>query len=203
MAKQVKCKKCKLTYDKKKYECPYCHTKRFNPTGLIVFFIILLLGAGAIYYFFGDKITEYIKEDRNDISNNSGLIFNNLSITPSLEKENIYIVNFDIVNSTESSLNKKYMLINLADKVRAPVTEGKYIIWDNDYEILDLQMLSEEIYKAEYEIKIEREWDVLEIYLRELKTTSEETEEMKIFTYKNGFEKSETETTPDINIITE
>lgn len=65
MAKQIKCKKCNLTYDKKKYECPYCHKKRFNPTGLIIFIIILAVAAGALFYFKGNDIINSLKEIKN------------------------------------------------------------------------------------------------------------------------------------------
>lgn len=64
-AKKVKCKKCKLTYDKKKYECPYCHKKRFNPTGLIVFLVLLIVAAGTLFYFKGNDIINSFKEAKN------------------------------------------------------------------------------------------------------------------------------------------
>ena len=60
-AKKVKCKKCKLTYDKKKYECPYCHKKRFNPTGLIVFLILLVVAAVVLFYFKGNEIVDPVE----------------------------------------------------------------------------------------------------------------------------------------------
>lgn len=64
-AKKVKCKKCKLTYDKKKYECPYCHKKRFNPTGLIVFLILLVVAAAVLFYFKGNEIVDTMQETKN------------------------------------------------------------------------------------------------------------------------------------------
>ncbi len=194
--KKVKCKKCKLTYDKKKYECPYCRKKRFNPTGLIVFLVLLIVAAGALFYFKGNDIKDIL--NNTNVTNESGLIFKNLSVTPSAEKANVYIVKFDIENKTGKSLDKAYLLVNLADKVKAPVTYGKYLEWDEDYTGVELHMLTDEIFKAEYEIKIENEWNELEIYMREYIKDTEEFTEMKIFTFQNNI----TETT-DISIITE
>lgn len=202
--KQVKCKKCKLTYDKKKYECPYCHKKRFNPTGLIIFLIILVIAAGAVYYFYGDKVNEYIKGINTSNSQN-GLIFKNLSVELAEGKENTYRIKFDIENKTGNSINKNYHIINLADRVRAEITKGDFSLWKYDYELIELKILPKEIYKAEYEIKIENEWKELEIYLCEINIEElelKESEEMKIFTFKNNIEINESETT-DINIITE
>lgn len=48
--KEYKCKKCGLTYDRKYKACPYCKKPR-PKTGLVIFLIILILGAvGAFYY---------------------------------------------------------------------------------------------------------------------------------------------------------
>lgn len=77
--KKVKCKGCKLTYDKKLYKCPYCHRKRFNPTGLIIFLIILVLALGAAGYFFWDEIKEFIADKQAetvlDENEGKGLVF--------------------------------------------------------------------------------------------------------------------------------
>lgn len=194
--KKVKCKKCKLTYDKKKYECPYCHKKRFNPTGLIVFLVLLIVAAGALYYFKGNEIKDVL--NNTNVTNESGLIFKNLSVTPSAEKANVYVVKFDIENKTGKSLDKAYLLVNLADKVKAPVLRGSFLEWNEDFTGVELHMLTDEIFKAEYEIKIENEWNKLEIYMREYIKDTEEFTEMKIFTYENNIEE-----TTDVSIITE
>ena len=85
--KKIKCKGCKLTYDKKLYKCPYCHKKRFNPTGLIIFLIILVLAIGTAGYFYWDEIKEFISNKQNetvlDENEGKGLIFKNVSITRS------------------------------------------------------------------------------------------------------------------------
>ncbi len=194
--KKVKCKKCKLTYDKKKYECPYCHKKRFNPTGLIVFLVLLIVAASVLFYFKGNEIKDVL--NNTNITNESGLIFKNLSVTPSAEKANVYVVKFDIENKTGKSLDKAYLLVNLADKVKAPVLRGSFLEWNEDFTGVELHMLTDEIFKAEYEIKIENEWNKLEIYMREYIKDTEEFTEMKIFTYENNIEE-----TTDVSIITE
>lgn len=216
MAKKVKCKKCRLEYDAKKYECPYCHKKRFNPTGLIIFLIILIIATGLVFYFWGDKIKElFIKKEQTqetiiDITtsetfleaenNNGGLAFKNLSVT---KYEDIYTIKFDIENQTGKSLDKEYTLVNLVDKVKAKVLEGNFIYWASDYESVSLHMMSEEIYKAEYNIQTKDEWKELEIFLREYDEETGEYIDIKVFTYENNFETiTETETT-SINIITE
>lgn len=215
MAKKVKCKKCRLEYDAKKHECPYCHKKRFNPTGLIITLIILAIGIGTIYYFFSDKIKEmFIKETTNETivntfteskNNNGGLAFKNISVTKSDEYNDIYTVKFDIENQTGASLDKEYSLVNLADKVKAKVLEGNFVYWANDYESVSLHMMSNEIYKAEYNIQIKEDWKELEIYLREKDEETKEYIDIKVFTYENTEQEkeSETETTTSINIITE
>lgn len=213
MAKKVKCKKCRLEYDAKKYECPYCHKKRFNPTGLIIFLIILIIATGAIYYFFGDKIKELFIKNETTLktviqseNNNGGLAFKNISVTKSEEYSDIYTVKFDIENQTGASLDKEYTLVNLADKVKAKVLEGNFVYWASDYESVSLHMMSDEIYKAEYNIQIKEDWKELEIYLREYDKETKEYNDIKVFTYENTFEQeteSETETTTSISIITE
>ena len=214
MAKKVKCKKCRLEYDAKKYECPYCHKKRFNPTGLIIFLIILVIAAGAIYYFFGDKIKDLLVKNETTLetvikseNSNGGLAFKNISVVKSEEYNDIYTVKFDIENQTGTSLDKEYTLVNLADKVKAKVLEGNFIYWASDYESVSLHMMSYEIYKAEYNIQIKDDWKELEIYLREQDKETKEYIDIKVFTYENTFEpETETETeaeTTSINIITE
>lgn len=211
MAKKVKCKKCRLEYDAKKYECPYCHKKRFNPTGLIIFLIILIIAAGAIYYFFGDKIKElFVKNETETViqseNDSGGLAFKNISVTKSEEYSDIYTVKFDIENQTGASLDKEYTLVNLADKVKTKVLEGNFIYWASDYESVSLHMMSDEIYKAEYNIQIKEDWKELEIYLREYDKETKEYNDIKVFTYENTFEpetETEEETTTSINIITE
>lgn len=213
MAKKVKCKKCRLEYDAKKYECPYCHKKRFNPTGLIIFLIILIIAAGATYYFFGDKIKELFLKNETTLetviqseNNSGGLAFKNISVTKSEEYSDIYTVKFDIENQTGASLDKEYTLVNLADKVKAKVLEGKFIYIANDYETVSLHMMPDEICKAEYNIQIKEDWKELEIYLREKEEETKEYNDIKVFTYENTFEpetETEAETTTSINIITE
>lgn len=211
MAKKVKCKKCRLEYDAKKYECPYCHKKRFNPTGLIIFLIILIIAAGAIYYFFGDKIKElFIKNETETViqseNDSGGLAFKNISVIKSEEYSDIYTIKFDIENQTGASIDKEYTLVNLADKVKAKVLEGNFKYWASDYESVSLHMMSDEIYKAEYNIQIKEDWKELEIYLREYDKETKEYNDIKVFTYENNFEpetETEEETTTSINIITE
>ena len=155
MAKKVKCKKCRLEYDAKKHECPYCHKKRFNPTGLIIFLIILIIATGAIYYFFGDKIKELFIKNETTLetviqseNKRGGIAFKNISVIKSEEYNDIYTVKFDIENQTGTSLDKEYTLVNLADKVKAKVLEGNFIYWANDYESVSLHMMSDEIIQS-------------------------------------------------------
>lgn len=206
--KKVKCKGCRLTYDKKIYECPYCHKKRFNPTGLIILLIIIIAAGGTAYYFYSDEIIGYFSEKETVLEieeKNGGLVFKNVLIEKYKNNEDIYTVKFDIINKTGESLDKEYTLVNLADKVKAKVIEGNFIYISNDYERVSLHMMPDEIYKAEYNIQIKDEWKELEIYLREYISESKEYNDIKVFTYTNTFESetmTESETTT-INIITE
>lgn len=206
--KKVKCKGCRLTYDKKIYECPYCHKKRFNPTGLIILLIIIIAAGGTAYYFYSDEIIGYFSEKETVLEieeKNGGLVFKNVLIEKYKNNEDIYTVKFDIINKTGESLDKEYTLVNLADKVKAKVIEGNFIYISNDYERVSLHMMPDEIYKAEYNIQIKDEWKELEIYLREYISESKEYNDIKVFTYTNTFGSetmTESETTT-INIITE
>lgn len=203
MSKKVKCKKCRLEYDKKKYECPYCHKKRFNPTGLIIFLIITAIAGGVTYYFWGNKIQNYFTEKAKlteTETNDNGLIFKNFLIERNNNKENEYTIKFDIENKTENSIDKNYLLVNLADKVKASVIKGEYLIIERDYCGIELHLMKDEIFKAEYNIRIDNEWQNLEVYLRELQQNSEETKDLLIFSTENNIQ--ETEKT-GINIITE
>lgn len=203
--KKVKCKGCKLTYDKKLYKCPYCHRKRFNPTGLIIFLIILILALGAAGYFYWDEIKEFIADKQTetvlDENEGKGLVFKNVSVTRSEEYDNVYTVKFDIENKTRGPLKENYILANLADKVKATVLEGKFLYWGEDYEQIQLDMLADEIYKAEYNLKIDEEWQILEIYLREPESETGGTNDIKVFTYENNLPKIET--TVSTEIVTE
>lgn len=207
--KKVKCKGCKLTYDKKLYKCPYCHRKRFNPTGLIIFLIILVLALGAAGYFYWDEIKEFIENKQAetvlDENEGKGLVFKNVSVTRSEENENIYIIKFDIENKTGNSLDEEYTLFNLADKVKADVVSGRFFTLAKNYEIISLKMLKDEIYKAEYNIEIKEDWKTLEIFLRKNDRETGEINDIKIFTYENDLQKetSTEETTTQISIITE
>ena len=207
--KKVKCKGCKLTYDKKLYKCPYCHRKRFNPTGLIIFLIIFVIALGAAGYFYWDEIKEFIanKQAETVLNENEGkgLVFKNVSVTKSEEKENIYTIKFDIENKTGNSLDEEYTLFNLADKVKADVVNGRFFTLAKNYEIISLKMLKDEIYKAEYNIEIKEDWKTLEIFLRKNNRETKEIEDIKIFTYENNIieETTTEETTTQISIITE
>lgn len=206
--KKVKCKGCKLTYDKKLYKCPYCHRKRFNPTGLIIFLIILVLALGAAGYFFWDEIKEFIADKQAetvlDENEGKGLVFKNVSVTRSEEYDNIYTINFDIENKTGKPLNQKYILANLADKVKTNVLRGNFLYWSDDYERITLDMLADEIYKAEYNIQIDGDWQTLEIYLREPDSETGSINDIKVFTYENDLPTlTEIETTAPTEIITE
>lgn len=172
MEKQIKCKKCKLTYSKKKYECPYCHKKRFNPKGLIIFSIILLIALGSGYYF--------IKTNNITIAEpEKGIIFKNI-VVEETDTANVYKVKFDIINKTNKSINKKYEVINLADKIKASVKQSSISNYYHDNQTIELNMINEEIYKEEYYIKTYGEWEKLEIYIREMYS---DEEEKKVFTY--------------------
>lgn len=218
--KKVKCKKCRLTYDKKKYECPYCHKKRFNPTGLIVLLILLVIAAGVIFYFFGDKIKDFIS-DKNagetiietiNEDNKVGLVFKNLTVEKNAEKENFYTVKFDIENTTSETIQKTYTLKNLVDKVSVEVKESDtYWIYEGTGYV-NLELIPEEISKVEYDIIIDSEWKTLEIYLTEENRKEDTIKDLKIFTYENDIvettvnttEATTTEaTTTDVSIITE
>ena len=214
--KKVKCKRCKLTYDKKLYKCPYCHRKRFNPTGLIIFLIILVLALGAAGYFFWDEIKEFIDDKQTetvlDENEGKGLVFKNVSVTRSEEYDNVYTIKFDIINNTGAAYNKKFILANLVDKVKVQVIEGNFISWAEKYERINLDMLENEIYKAEYKIEIDGEWKILEIYLREPGSETGGTNDIKVFTYENDLQEMTTETTTEetteitttqVSIITE
>lgn len=209
MAKKVKCKKCRLEYDKKKYECPYCHKKRFNPTGLIVFLIIIVIAIGAAGYFYWEEIKEFIANKQTetvlDEYEGKGLIFKNFLIEKSEDYENTYTIKFDIINKTGSAYNKNFVLANLVDKVKAPVIKSNFTYWSKNYEHITLDMLADEIYKAEYNIKIDEEWKTIEIYLREPDNETDGTNDIKVFTYENDLQEENTteETTTQISIITE
>lgn len=151
--------------------------------------------------------------DNND---GKGLVFKNISVTKSEENNNIYTIKFDIENKTEAPLKKNYILANLVDSVKSQVIKGNFIYWADDYERITLDMLANEIYKAEYDIKIDKEWQTLDIYLRETDSETGSTNDIKVFTYENNLPEITTELTSEettreiiteetttINIITE
>lgn len=209
--KKVKCKECKLTYDKKLHKCPYCQKKRFNPTGLIIFLIIIVIAIGTAGFFYREKIKEFINNKQNetvlDKNDDKGLIFKNISITKSEKYDNVYTVKFDIINNTGEAYNKNFVLKTLVDKVSVQVLQGNFIYWSDDYERITLNMIADEIYKAEYNIMINDKWQTLEIYLREPDNETGGINDIKVFTYQNELQEMPTETTAEtttqVRIITE
>lgn len=75
--KEIRCKKCRLTYDKKNKRCPYCkHPK--PKTGIIIFLSILLIVGGLILYYisFGNPFNSKVKNFdgiKFEITNISGV----------------------------------------------------------------------------------------------------------------------------------
>jgi len=157
MAKKVKCKKCRLEYDAKKYECPYCHKKRFNPTGLIIAIIILIIGGGVLFYLKGNEIINYIKEMKN--------------ITE-FEKENVEYKITQI--SKDSGNNKVYIKFTIeAENKNNSTKELKcslsayaddYLVKDNNSYSFNEELQKNTKIKRDYTIEVNKNWKEITIY---------------------------------------
>lgn len=155
MEKQVKCKKCKLTYKSKIYECPYCHTKRFNPKGLIITIIVLIVALGAAVYFKGTEIKSIfssigdVKTFRKD-----GITYNIIG----QETEETFLLSYDkisidIINNSNETKSVDVILSVYADG---------YLQEYNDNHIkIDLEKGKK--YKEELPV-YNQEWEQIEIY---------------------------------------
>lgn len=183
--KKVKCKGCKLTYDKKLYECPCCHKKRFNFKRILIILIIIAIAGGIIYFIFGNDIKSKIIQQ--NIINKTGLLYTNLNVTE-IEK-NEYKIEFDIVNKSNNDISEYYQIINLFDKYKSDIIRDYYNLftYEDDNYVIELKILKDEIKHIEYNVKCENDWKTLEIYFKKSDNWYREVDEdgFIIFTYKN------------------
>lgn len=180
MDKKVKCKKCHLTYNKKEYECPYCHTKRFNPTGLIIALIIIIAAIGAIFYFKGNDIIESFSkgtatshtEIKVDTAapverNEKGIIFDNLNVSKNSESNKYnYEISFDITNNTTETQEIDYILLIYIDEYKSEIFSGNNI-FSSSSGYINEKITSQKKIKESYNIQIDDPWQKVEIFIED------------------------------------
>ena len=157
MAKKVRCKKCRLEYDKKKYECPYCHKKRFSSTGLIITLIVLIIGGGILFYLKGNEILNAVKEMKNvTVFENGNVEY----IITNIKKESIsdkikitFTIEVENKNNTKEAIS--CILSAYADDYLVKDT-GSYSLYE--------ELQKNTMLKREYKIKVPKEWNVINIY---------------------------------------
>lgn len=157
MAKKVKCKKCRLEYDKKKYECPYCHKKRFNPTGLIITLIILIIGGGVLFYFKGNEIIDYIKEMKNVTTfENENVEYKITRISKDSVHNKVYIkFTIEAENKNNSTQKLRCILSAYADE---------YLVKDDSSNAFYEELQKNTKIKREYTIEVNENWNEITIY---------------------------------------
>lgn len=157
MAKKVKCKKCRLEYDKKKYECPYCHKKRFNPTGLIITLIILIIGGGILFYFKGNDIINYIKEMRNVTTFENENVEYKITRISKDNKNNKVNITFTIEAENKNNFSKEL-------KCNLSAYADDYLVKDfSSYSFYEELQKHTKI-KREYSIEVPKNWNKVTIY---------------------------------------
>lgn len=180
MDKKVKCKKCHLTYNKKEYECPYCHTKRFNPTGLIIALIIIIAAIGTIFYFKGSDIIESFNngtdtshtEIKVDTAapverNEKGIIFDNLNVSKNSESYKYnYEISFDITNNTTETQEIDYILLIYIDEYKSEIFSGNNI-FSSSSGYINEKITSQKKIKESYNIQIDDPWQKVEIFIED------------------------------------
>lgn len=157
MAKKVKCKKCRLEYDKKKYECPYCHKKRFNPTGLIITIIALIIGGGILFYFKGNEILNAVKEMKNvTVFENGNVEYKITNMKKESVSDNVYITfTIEVENKNNTKEALKCILSAYADD---------YLVKDCDSYTLYEELQKGTKLKRDYKITVKKEWNEITIY---------------------------------------
>ena len=133
MSKKIKCKKCHLEYDKKVYECPYCHKTRFNPTGLISVTILIIIALGALLFFKGSDILSAIQHSKNKTKfERNGIVYEikTTSYDESLFFNEIYISHIvTIHNTTNQDVN---------NSIKFTIYQDDYLI-ESDTKTINLQ----------------------------------------------------------------
>lgn len=148
--KDIKCKKCGLTYDRKYKACPYCKKKR-PKTGLFIFIIILIVIAGtAIFY----------------INNGYGLntrvkVLNDLKI----EIKDINLIEEPVLNDR---IKIDFDITNIGNKPKSEMIA--FTAYQNNYEqgtdsIIISDLLSGKITTEQIYINLtDDEWEKIEIF---------------------------------------
>lgn len=158
MNNKIKCKKCHLEYDRKKYECPYCHLKRFNPTGLIILTIMIIVSVCAIYIIKGNDITSIIK---------------GMQSNKTFTKDNVIYTVSDIKNSENILTGKCIILkIDIENKNKTAVDVSvKLSSYVDEYLSEDIlpQGIKETIqsgmkFQTEYYITTDEDWKEIKVY---------------------------------------
>ena len=198
--KKIKCKKCHLTYNKKEYECPYCHTKRFNPTGLIIALIIIIVGCGAALYFKGDEIISAVSISTNKSKN----IIDGIKFTP-LEVENNdneLKITFEVENTNDFDVELDYELSAYTDGYLTDLSQRSnkdgWLIFDWNYNNLSEVITAKKKCKYNAYINVAEDWEEVEIYCRRTESnaffkeksdtiaTSEDNQNILVMTIKNN-----------------
>ncbi len=166
--KQIKCKKCGMKYDNNKKECPYCHKKRFNPTGLIILIILLLiLGGGTALYFMGyitipTSISNLFVKKQSEMD---GIKFaeletkqenNKIGITFEAENTNSYDVqlNYELTTYVDDYLTGNYNDYN------------DYFSWTNIENNVTETIVAKKKCKYTFYIEVPESWTNIEIFCR-------------------------------------
>lgn len=176
--KKVKCKKCRLTYDKKLYECPYCHKNRFNPTGLIIFLIILVIAGVAAFYFKGDEIIGAVKKMNNVTTfekNEVTYTITDIQITDSSLSDGKYIkLNIEVENKSESEAHINCVLSAYEDGYLSS-DMGSHNLYEN--------LVSGTKMERSYTMSVKNDWNEVIIYG---KFNGESVEMFKIYNTEKG-----------------
>lgn len=145
--KKVKCKKCKLTYDKDIYECPYCHTKRFNIKPVIMLLLVIAV-IGVILYKY--NILSFLNNGKiyiDDFSVQTAIIEDYDNILKNIEIDMLF---------TNENINA----IEIDNKIAIYIDD---VLYDQTYAYATIEP-NKKYQEKDYIFIKNEEWKKLEVY---------------------------------------
>lgn len=178
MSKEIKCKKCGLTYSKKNRECPYCHKKRTKTYPIIIIAIIAV--AVGVLIACGNllnpkvKYIDGLKIELTNVTENAGIsnITGNCIITLDLELTN--------TSSTEKSID--FDFVTYADDY---LIENSWLFGGRIMGVDGL--IAGKKYSHQITINPNADWKKIEIYYKDSNNKNKDSYE-KLFVITNDKE---------------
>ncbi len=192
--KEIRCKKCNLTYNKKEKQCPYCKTKKPNK-GILIFILLLLIISAIIVY-------AYSKGMINNIQNSTIAYIDGIKIEltdvkplkdPYTNEFDASQINcyFDVTNVSNEEINISYEIIAYADDYKVSTS------WLSYGRISEYDLTAGKKTKQGITVTTDnKDWQIIELYYSKSTLLSDE-EHKKLFTINRSAIEDDIVTTTD------